>query len=118
MALRIDSRSCDADNNLGLITAARSDWHHEPADFHLGTGHQDPTHDAEYTTASVSRIRQKLSIILYLREESIYVLLAVVCLRLISCFLKAPAKLQCSVDKLHVLRCALQVPPESAASTD
>lgn len=75
MALRIDSRSCDADNNLGLITAARSDWHHEPADFHLGTGHQDPTHDAEYTTASVSRIRQKLSIILYLREESIYVLL-------------------------------------------
>lgn len=75
MALRIDSRSCDADNNLGLITAARSDWHHEPADFHLGTGHQDPTHDAEYTTASVSRIRQKLSIILYLREESIYGLL-------------------------------------------
>jgi len=64
MAFRIDSRSCDAGNKLGLLTAARSDWHHGLADFHLGTGHQDPTHDAEYTTASdfrSARIYRSLS---------------------------------------------------------
>jgi len=58
MAFRIDSRSCDAGNNLGPTTAACNDWHHEPADFHLGTGHQAPTSDAGYTTASEFRISQ------------------------------------------------------------
>ena len=56
------------------MTAACNDWHHEPADFHLGTGHQDPTHDAGYTTASDSPDPPELSITPYLREESIYAL--------------------------------------------
>ena len=76
MAFRIDSRSCDADNKLGPLTVAPSDWHHEPADFHLGTGHKVPTSDAGYTTASDLPIQPELSITLYLREESIYGLLA------------------------------------------
>jgi hypothetical protein len=74
MAFRIDSRSRDAGNKLGPTTVAPSDWHREPADFHLGTGHTAPTSDAGYTTASDFRLA-RTSITPYLREESIYGLL-------------------------------------------
>jgi hypothetical protein len=75
MAFRIDSRSCDAGNNPGPSAVACNDWHHEPADFHLGTGHTVPTTDAGYTTASDFPKPPELSITFYLREESIYGLL-------------------------------------------
>src|SRR5690606_41104448 len=41
---------------VGQFYFGADNWHHEPADFHLGTGHQDPTHDAGYTTAIDFRI--------------------------------------------------------------
>jgi hypothetical protein len=78
MASRIASAPCDAGNKLGSLTAAVFDWHRGVADFHLGTGHTAPTQDAGYTTASPS-LSPQLSIIPYLREESIYACYAYPC---------------------------------------
>jgi hypothetical protein len=71
MDSRIASAPCNAGNKLGSMAAVAFDWHRGVADFHLGTGHTVPTQDAGYTTASLPCLPQ-LSIIPYLREESIY----------------------------------------------
>lgn len=75
MALRIASAPREAGNKPGSSPAVLSDWHRGVADIHLGTGHTAPTSDAGYTTASELRTA-RLSVNLYLREESIYGLLA------------------------------------------
>jgi hypothetical protein len=70
MALRIDSSPCDAGNKPGLLAVAASDWHHGLADFHLGTGHTIPLTMPDIRLQAISD-PPELSVIFYLREESI-----------------------------------------------
>lgn len=73
MAHRTASAPRDADNKLGSLPAVHSDWHRGVADFHLGTGHSSHYRCRIYDCKRTP-VRQS-SVSLYLRGESIYVML-------------------------------------------
>lgn len=50
MANRVTPTRIDADNSAGSPVAACNDWR-IAGRFHVGTGHNEPTQDAGYTTA-------------------------------------------------------------------
>jgi hypothetical protein len=74
MAHRTASAPLDADNNAGSYSAVRNDWHCGVADFHLGTGTSSSHSRCRIYDCKRAPVRQS-SVSLYLRGESIYVLL-------------------------------------------